>query len=354
MKEPIDIGRRVTLGDIAGRLGISTAAVSMALRGGAGVSEATKQRVAAAASELGYVYDRGAALLRTGQSNTVGIVVGTLTNSFFGELVSGVDEVIGEARKISFLLNTREDPDRQKDLLIRMREQSVDGLILCPAPGTSNGLLKTMHGWGIPVIQMLRAISATKGDFVSADYQSGIETLCAHLIRLGHRRIAFLGGDLDHSATRQRIKGFTSALQRAQLPADAILRTSNTSRGGREGTLELLASNSPPTAIVCFNDRVALGAMAGIRSAGLRPGRDIAVTGFDNVDASAEAYPALTTVETHGRDIGREAGRLLLRRIADPKMPSERVVIPTRLIIRQSCGAAFDTPEPEEAAPHPA
>lgn len=339
MKQTLNPNRRVTLGDIAESLGLSTASVSMALRGGAGVSQTTKQRVEMAAQELGYVYDRGAALLRTGQSNTVGIVVGTLTNSFFGELVSGVDEVIGEARKISFLLNTREDPNRQTDLLTRMREQSVDGLILCPAPGTSQDLLETVRSWGIPVIQMLRSISETKGDFVSADYETGVEALCLHLVRLGHRRIAFLGGDLNHSAMRQRLKGFRSALTQRDLPADNIVRTPNTSRGGREGAEHLLASETPPTAIVCFNDRVALGAMASVRAAGLVPGRDIAVTGFDNIDASAEAYPPLTTVETHAREIGRGAGKLLLRRIADPGMANERIIIPTRLIIRQSCGA---------------
>ncbi|WP_305988815.1 LacI family DNA-binding transcriptional regulator [Roseibium sp. MMSF_3544] len=341
MKQSSEQARRVTLGDIAQRLGISTASVSMALRGNSGVSLATRQRVEEVAEELGYVYDRGAALLRTGQSNTVGIVVGTLSNSFFGELVSGVDEVIGEARKISFLLNTREDPDRQRELLTRMREQSVDGLIVCPAPGTSKNLLETVRNWGIPVIQMLRSISDTEGDFVSADYESGIETLCSHLVRLGHRRIAFLGGDLEHSATRQRLKGFRAALTRADLPADTIIKTANTSRGGREGAARLLAADDPPTAIVCFNDRVALGAMASIRAAGLVPGRDVAVTGFDNIDASSEAYPPLTTVETHGHDIGREAGNLLLRRIANPNMASERIIIPTRLIIRQSCGATL-------------
>jgi len=350
MKLVENTNRRVKLGDIAQRVGLSTAAVSMALRGGSGVSESTRERVEAAALELGYVYDRSAALLRTGQSNTVGIVVGTLTNSFFGELVSGVDEVIGEARKISFLLNTREDPDRQKDLLIRMREQSVDGLILCPAPGTSSDLLETMQDWGIPVIQMLRSVSETKGDFVSADYQSGIETLCAHLIRLGHQRIAFLGGDLEHSAARQRITSFQTALERSRIKSDLIVRTANTSRGGRDGASQLLAGADAPTALVCFNDRVALGAMAAIRAAGLVPGQDIAVTGFDNVDAGAEAYPPLTTVETHGRDIGREAGKLLLRRIADPKMRNERIVIPTRLIVRQSCGATHEHKEIEGTA----
>lgn len=336
MKKPTQ-SNRVTLGDVAKDTDLSTAAVSMALRGAAGVSSATREKVRKAADRLGYTYDRSAALLRTGRSNTVGIVIGTVSNSFFGQLVSGVDEVIGQAQKVSFLLNTQEDPGRQSELLIRMREQSVDGLILCPAPGTSKHLLETMRAWNIPVVQMLRSVSGTKADYVSADYQSGMEALCAHLIRLGHTQIAFVGGILEHSATRQRIKGFQTALMRAGLETDRIIRTTNDSRGGRSAVGELLSRDKPPTALVCFNDHVALGAMAGIRAMGLTPGRDIAVTGFDNIHASAEAYPALTTVETHGQDIGREAGQLLLRRIADPTMPIETIIIPTRLVIRQSC-----------------
>ena len=338
MKKP-SLASRVTLSDVAKDTKLSIAAVSMALRGGSGVSSATRGKVKQSADRLGYIYDRSAALLRTGRSNTVGIVVGTISSSFFGNLVTGVDEVIGEAQKISFLLNTREDPDRQNDLLTRMREQSVDGMILCPAPGTSRHLLETMDAWNIPVVQMMRSVSEIKGDFVSADYQSGIEALCAHLIRLGHTKIAFVGGAMEHSATRQRIKGFQIALERANLQADRIFRATNDSRGGRSAATELLALDNPPTAMVCFNDYVAMGAMAGVRAAGLVPGRDIAVAGFDNIDAGAEAYPALTTVETHGQEIGREAGELLLRRIADPKMPTESIIIPTRLVIRQSCGA---------------
>lgn len=330
---------RVKLSDVAKDTNLSTAAVSMALRGSAGVSSATREKVKKSADRLGYIYDRSAALLRTGQSNTVGIVVGTVSNSFFGKLVSGVDEVIGDTQKISFLLNTREDPDRQNYLLNRMREQSVDGLILCPAPGTTRHLLETMEGWNIPVVQMMRSISKAKGDFVSADYQSGIEALCAHFIRLGHTRIAFVGGALEHSATRQRIKGFRIALERAKLSADCIVRATNNSQGGRSAVADLLSHEKPPTAIVCFNDHVALGVMAGVRAAGFVPGRDIAVAGFDNIDSGAEAYPALTTVETHAHRIGREAAHLLLRRIADPSMPAESIIMPTHLVIRQSCGA---------------
>ncbi len=185
---------RVTLSQIAKRVGLSSAAVSMALRGHQRISAATRQRVLEEATRLGYVYDRGAAKLRTGQSDTVGIIISDIANGFFGELVAGVDQVIAETGMISFLFNTRDDVRRQESLLIRLREQGVDGMILCPAPGTDPALLERISAWGIPTVQMLRYISADQADYVSADYRTGVETLCEHLLALGHRRIAFLGG----------------------------------------------------------------------------------------------------------------------------------------------------------------
>ncbi|MGP1396695.1 MAG: LacI family DNA-binding transcriptional regulator [Inquilinaceae bacterium] len=329
---------RVTYGHIAAEVGLSSAAVSMALRGNGRVSAETQKRVAEAATRLGYVYDRGAAKLRTGQSDAIGVVVGDISNAFFGELVAGVDEAIGDAGKISFLLNAREDAERQERLLKRLREQGVDGIILCPSPGTEEALLDQVADWGVPMVQMLRNVSKRRGDFVSADYQMGVEALCEHLIRLGHRRIAFVGGSLDHSATWQRLDGFRAALRRHGLDTDLIRRCPLTRRDGRHTLKALLAETSPPTAAVCYNDIVAFGVIAELQERGIKPGRDFAVTGFDNVEEAAESWPPLTTVATHARNIGLEAGKLLMRRLADPNMAQERVILPTRLVIRQSCG----------------
>ena len=333
---------RVTLSQIAKEVGLSSAAVSMALRGHSRVSAETQQRVSEAAARLGYVYDRGAAKLRTGQSDTIGIVISDITNAFFGELVYGVDQVIGETGKISFLFNTRDDAKHQEKLLMRLREQGVDGMILCPAPGTDETLLETITDWGIPFVQMLRSVSDRKGDYVSADYETGMNALTEHLLRLGHERIAFIGGNLDHSATQQRMKGFHSALQRHGLEASSITRCETTRKAGRETIKALMETENPPTAAICFNDIIAFGVLSGLRELGIEPGRDFAVTGFDNVDEAGECWPPLTTAATNPSEIGKEAGRLLLRRIANPDAPTERVIIPTKIIIRQTCGGAID------------
>ncbi|MEO1199137.1 MAG: LacI family DNA-binding transcriptional regulator [Pseudomonadota bacterium] len=353
-------GGRVTLGDIAADVDLSAAAVSMALRGNSRVSAETQKRVTEAAERLGYVYDRGAAKLRTGQSDTIGIIVGDISNAFFGELVAGVDAAIAPAGKISFLLNAREDVDRQSQLLNRLREHGVDGIILCPAPETDEATIEEIRHWGIPIVQMLRTVADTSGDWVSADYKTGVEALCEHLVRRGHRRIALIGGELEHSATWQRHTGYRAALKRNGIEADLIYRCPLTRRAGRHAIGELLTSETPPTAAVCYNDVVAFGVIAGLRENGIEPGKDFAVTGFDNVEEAAESWPPLTTVATHAREIGDAAGQLLLRRINEPDASREQIIVPTRLIVRQSCGAAAETPQTkhnqklENAAPRSA
>ncbi|MBL4811802.1 MAG: LacI family DNA-binding transcriptional regulator [Rhodobacteraceae bacterium] len=330
--------KRITLSDIAKEVGVSPAAVSMALSNRGGVSEKTARKVVEVARKLGYVYDRGAASMRTGRSDTVGVFVGTIQNSFFGELVSGVDDAMTGTNKISYLMITHEDVERQTKLLSRIREQGVDGIIICSAPGTPPDMLKQLREWGVPAVQLLRSISRNAGDLVSTDYQHGVELICAHLLALGHRSFTFLGGALQHSASELRIKGFARAMDAAGLPKNLVFRTQSDGVGGRQGVRQALASGGNPTAFVCFNDLVAIGAMAELQAAGMQPGKDCAVVGVDNTAAAAQSNPALTTMDTHAREIGLEAGRLLLRRIANPRMANEHIIIPSKLVIRQSSG----------------
>ncbi len=329
---------RPTLAHIAAEAGVSTATVSMALRGHTRISRQTRSRICQIAERVGYVYDRGAALLRTGRSETVGLLVSDIANPFFAELVAGVDDALEGAGKVALLVNTRESPERQKALLRRLREQSVDGLILCPVAESDLRLLDEIQSWGLPLVQMLRHLSPTRGDYVSLDYRMGVEAAFDHLARLGHRHIAFAGGALRHSASAQRLAGFRASARRHGLVSGMVVPCPATRQGGRETAPALLALSPRPTAVICFNDLVALGLMASLRKAGIAIGSEIAVVGFDNVEEAAESDPALTTLASTPRAVGKEAGQALLRRLADPERPPERIVLPPRLIVRRSCG----------------
>lgn len=330
---------RITLTEVANHAGVSRSTVSLVLRGSPLVAPETRDRVQASIEELGYIYNRGAANLRASRTHTVGLLVCEINNPFYAEMTAGVDDVLDEAGWVAFLANTAESPDRQDRFLQRMREHNVDGVILCPAAGTRPDVLERLRRWRLPFVQALRFLSASDGDYAGVDYQFGLELVTEHLIRLGHQRIAFIGGNLEHSATQARRAGFAAAMRRHGLPSDLVLPCPLNRRAGAEAIGSLLDRPDPPTAALCFNDVVAFGVMLGLEARGLRAGRDMAVTGFDDVPEAALSRPALTTVATSARQIGQEAARLLLRRIADPQGPQERVILPTRLVVRESCGA---------------
>jgi LacI family transcriptional regulator len=330
---------RVTLADVAERAGVSRATVSLVLRSSPLVAEGTRRHVQAVMAELGYVYNRGAASLRATRSRTVGLLLPELSNPFFAELAAGVDHVFDDAGLALFIANSNESLAKQERFLLRMREHGADGIIICPATGSLEELIGRLRGWGIPFVQALRHISATEGDYAGADYEIGMDRATEHLVRLGHRRIALVGGEGAHSAFAARRKGFTATMRRHGLETDLMIKTPLTRRAGIDIVQRLLAHDDPPTAAICFNDVVALGILRGLEEQGVIPGQDFAVIGFDDVAEAGLSRPALTTVATFPFQVGEDAARLLLRRIADPQGSPERVILPTRLVVRESCGA---------------
>jgi LacI family transcriptional regulator len=328
-----------TLADVARLAGVSRATASLVLRDSPRITPATRSRVKQAVEALGYVYNRGAANLRAYRTKTVGLLVCDLANPFFAEMTVGVDAALDAAGYVAFVANTAESVERQDRFLTRMREQNVDGVVMCPVAGSSPSLVRRLVQWRMPCVQALRYVSAKEGDYAGSDYDLGLGQVTGHLIRLGHRRIAFVGGDKAHSATAERRAGFINAMKRHALSPDLMIKTPLTRRAGAQAIAALLDRRDPPTAAVCYNDIVAFGVMVGLQSRGLRPGVDFAVTGVDDITEAAMSYPPLTTVSTSPRQVGETAAQLLLRRIADPLGGPERIILPTRLVIRQSCGA---------------
>lgn len=330
---------RATLRDVAAQAGVSKSTVSLVLRGSALVAEATRDRVHEAMQEIGYVYNRGAATMRAARTDMVALVVPQIDNPFFGELTAGADEALDRSGFVSFLANTSEMPARQERFLDRMREHSVDGVIICPATGTSPELIRRLNAWGIPCVQAMRHVFVKGSDYVAPDFRLGMTMAIDHLVGLGHTRIAFIGGAFPVSVTKERHAGFRHALRRHRLAEDVIYPCSSNFRGGASAIQRLFDDGENVTAAICFNDIVAMGVEAALTEKGIRVGRDFAVVGWDDIAEAGAASPALTTVATNPRQIGEEAASLLIRRISDPRGGPERVILPPRLIIRASCGA---------------
>ena len=329
---------RPTVKDIARHAGVSAATVSLVLRNSPLVAAATRAGVQTSMDSLGYVYHRAAANLRMRLTHTVGLVICEITNPFYAELAAGIDDALDQAGWVAFVANTAESPTRQSRFIARMREHRVDGILLAPAEGTSAEVVDELSRNGIPVVQMLRRVGRS-ADYVSADFRLGMTLAAEHLIRLGHQRIAFVGGARRVSPARDRTEAFRAILPRFGLPVGPIVNCLPTREGGAAAVDQLFRDkSSAPTAVVCHNDLCALGVMLGLADLGLVPGRDAAVVGFDNIPEGAMHRPALTTVAIGGRQIGEEGARLLLRRIKSPEGPPESIILPPKLVVRESCG----------------
>lgn len=330
--------KRVTLLDVAREAGVSRATASLVIRKSPLVGAVTRRRVEAAIESLGYVYNLGAARMRAARSRTVGVVIPNLTNPFFAELLAGIEETLDESDLVVILANSRESEPRQATVIRRLREHGVDGLIVCPAVGTGTKLLSDAAEWGLPLVQALRYVSDTAGDYAGTDYAGGMKQAVDHLYDLGHRRIAFVTGRTMHSAHAERLAGFKAAMAAHGLADDLVLAIPLTHANAVAAAARLLQGDDPATAAVCFNDVVGLGLASGLFDLGVEVGSAFSVIGFDDVAEADLTRPKLTSVATHPRAIGEAAARLLAERVADPQRAARRIVKPTDLMKRQSCG----------------
>ncbi|GHB32026.1 LacI family transcriptional regulator [Salinicola rhizosphaerae] len=337
----------MTLKEIAAHASVSRSTVSLVMQESPLVAAQTRERVRASAQALGYVYNRGAATLRSARTSTLGVIVHDIANPFFSAMVAGIDETLQRRGYVPFLATSGDSPERQARLIARLREQRVDALLLCPAEQTPACVIASFAGWHMPCVEVMRHVGETPhGDFVGADIPSGIAAAVAHLFAQGHRRVALLAGAGDHSADRQRVTGYREAMQRAGLETEIRVHRGELSRrAGLERTLALMQSPSAPTALICHNDLVALGALLALQRLGLEAGHDCAVVGIDDIDEAALAEPALTSIATQPRDIGQAAAELALARIDDPRGDRRRIVLPAPLEIRATTAFPLGTPQ---------
>ena len=215
---------RVTLKDIAKSAGVSRATVSLVLRN-------NPARGARDARARAVVDRRRSAMSMTAPPPIFarvtrirsGLVVCEITNPFYAELTAGIDEALDDAGWVGFLANTAESPARQDRFIERMREHRVDGLLLCPAEGTKSELIDRLQGYGLPMVQVLRRLGRRDADHVGADFRLGMTLAVEHFIRLGHRRIAFVGGGRHASPALDRAHAYRETLTRHGLPIGPIV-----------------------------------------------------------------------------------------------------------------------------------
>jgi LacI family transcriptional regulator len=329
---------RVTLQIIAERLAVSTATVSLALRDSSVVADSTKRKVQRAAREMGYIYNRSAASLRTSRTNILAVAFHDVANPYFAEMLTAIDETVRSSGRTILLGTCNESIPRQENVLSSLREYRPDGVIVCPVGGSTEDSLRNIADSGIPVVQVAREIEGLNADFVGADDRYATELAIDHLIALGHTRIAYVGGSDATSNGRLRHKSFIDSLARHGVAAapSLILPGTGNRMTGLESVPRLMAMDEAPTAVVCFNDTVAFGVMHGLQKMGLRPGADVSVIGCDDVSDAALWVPPLTTIHNQHIEMGRLAAEMMMRRISEPDLPMRRITLEPRLVVRET------------------
>ena len=330
---------RVTLQEVAKHAGVSRATASLVVRGSPNISKETREKVLKSIKELGYIYDRVAANLRSHQSSTVGLIITEIGNPFFSELLVGVHEALDKEGYTVILGTTFDSPDKQDALLATMLEYRVGGVIMSPVPGSSPDMVERLKQWGIPVILVARKmLSEEPFDYVGIDNVAAGRIAAEHLIEQGHRRIAFLGGFSNSSVWTDRKKGFCEAIEQAGLEMDESLfvQSPATRQGGIEAIKRVMQHPQPPTGVFCYNDVVASGVMLGLKEQGIVPGKDVAVVGFDNIPESAVFSPSLTTIAAFPDRLGAKAADLLHRRMKGDEEEAKKLILQPELVVRES------------------
>ena len=331
----------VRMKDIAQDLGVSLATVSKVLNNHTDISPATKARVLRRMKELDYKPSLHAQGLVSGRSFMVGFIVPDLVYAFFAEIAKSLSRVLRSQGYGLLISSSDEDPEIEKQEIEQMLRRQVDVLILASCQLDGASLLKVAEN-KVPYILVDRKFSHHRSHFVGTDDVLIGELATKHLIKVGHRRIAHIGGQ-KVSTSLGRLQGYRKALatHRIRVPADyVILRDKGDESGditGYQAMQTLLRLKPRPDAVFCYNDSAAVGAMNAILDAGLRIPEDIAVVGAGNLRYSDSLRVALTSVDVPSKALGEHAGKLALQLIdSKAQLLPKSVLVEPKLVIRQS------------------
>lgn len=323
--------RRVTIGDVALAAGASVATVSRVLNGVDTVDPLLAERVRLTIGELGYRPSATAQGLARGRSGTIGVLVPDLANPYFPDIIKSVSGVAQTAAMRVLVMDSDESPAAEREVAEELLRYA-DGLLLC-SPRMPRAQLAALAGRGTPLVVTNRQVPGLALHSITADFFRGIMALCGHLAQLGHRRVAYLAGPERSWANRERLRALSGAeafgLEVRPVPCGS---SGDAGYGAAPAAL-----GTGATAVIAYNDFVALGVLARFSELGVRVPGDISLTGFDEIDVARYSSPPLTTVAVPRHRLGRAAGEALARRMAGDE-DTEPETVPVELRVRGSTG----------------
>ena len=332
-----------TISDVARQAGVSTATVSRVMSGAVAARPQTRARVLAAVETLGYRPSAVARSLKLRTTRTLGLLVTDIQNPYYPDIVRAVEDAALERNLAVLLCNGADDPAREETYLDLLVDRRVDGIIIA-----SSGLQERHGAWlarrSVPVVLVNWAAPDLALPAILGDNRAGGRLATEHLLSLGHRRIGHLSAPARNAAAAERLAGVVEALTTAGLDSYALTVVEGDGRvgGGQLAAAELLDRDPGVTAIVCYNDLTAIGAVRAIRARGGRVPEDVSVVGYDDIALSALVDPPLTTIAQRMPEMGRWAverlGELIERNGsgADAPLRPPPVILPVELRVRAS------------------
>lgn len=322
----------VTLRDVAKHAGVSSITVSRVVNDSGYASQATREKVEAAVSELGYVPNRVASNLRSRQSDMLALVLPDITNSFWTSIARGVEDEAWEHGYGVFVCNTDNNPTKEDSYIHRLLQQRVGGVILVPTPisGSESQLTRLQRHHLRTVVLHRRLPTGIAADVVRSDGEGAARTLTKELAKAGRRRIAFVGLPFSIPASTDRLRGFRDGLRDAGLEAHDELIRSGEETGGTDGyrmVTELLALPEPPDAILLANSRIAVSGLRALRHANVAIPEDITVAAFHDIHDMDEFAPKLITAVQPSYRMGQLATRLLLESSSNGEGPYREIIL---------------------------
>lgn len=330
----------VRLKDIARDLGVSVVTVSKVLRGNTDISDETRRRVLKRMKELNYQPNMMARGLASGRTYTVGLVVPDLVHPFFAEFAKSLSGVLRPENRALILASSEEDPEIEQKEIRTLLRRGVDVLLIASCQAS----LRNFYELGdqrTPYLLFDRNFPHLAAHFVGSDDVRVGEMATEHLIALGRKRIAHIGGK-NTSPSFDRLRGFRNAMAEARLPVPegfVVIRERVEETGdavGFQAMQDLLRQQPRPDAVFCYNDLTAVGAMEAVAEAGLRVPEDVAVIGCGNFRYAKYLRVPLSSIDHGTAELGRIAGKLALDLSANPEQPPRSVLLQPSLVVRQS------------------
>ncbi|HSY81530.1 MAG TPA: LacI family DNA-binding transcriptional regulator [Gemmatimonadaceae bacterium] len=329
-----------TIRDVARAAGVSVATVSRVFNNSGPVHEETRARVREVAGALRYSPNSAARSLITAKSNTLGVLLPDLYGEFFSEVIRGIDQT-AQHNGYHVLVSSSHETQEHIEGAIRAMRGRVDGLIVM-SPDIDGPALAANLPDSLPVVLLNCAVDGTSYDAISVDNFGGAYAMVRHLLSTGGTRVAIITGSSRNYDARERLRGYRAALRDAGAEQQEGWEIAGdfTETGGYRAAREIAALSPRPTAVFAANDAMAIGALSAFREVGLRVPEDIAVAGFDDIPMARYMSPPLTSVHIEISELGARAMGVLLAAVQEKnRHERQRVVLPTTLVVRQSCGS---------------